>query len=166
MVFTDVDFAKTATVEAFEPDGSSLGPVAAPAANNGLSFVGLEAPAGERIVRVRITMAVKSARIARAGDLTLASRALKAGSGTRSLKLKPSRPLLARAPARFALRLVLVARNEAGNRRTVTKKARGPRLSGAHAAGRLAAASRQRAPPIATVARWAMSREERPANMP
>jgi hypothetical protein len=55
VVFTDVDAAANATVQLFDAGGVSLGVFQAPAANNGLSFVGVSFDAGERVARARIT---------------------------------------------------------------------------------------------------------------
>ncbi|MEO8348588.1 MAG: hypothetical protein ABI610_06715, partial [Acidobacteriota bacterium] len=54
-VFTDVDLASTTSIEFFDSVGTSLGVFFVPAANNGLSFLGVLFNAGERIGRVRIT---------------------------------------------------------------------------------------------------------------
>jgi hypothetical protein len=54
-VFTDVDLASTTSIEYFDAVGTSLGTFFVPAANNGLSFLGVLFNAGERIGRVRIT---------------------------------------------------------------------------------------------------------------
>jgi len=54
-VFTDVDLANTTSIEYFDQNNVSLGTFFAPAANNGLSFLGVSFNAGERISRVRIT---------------------------------------------------------------------------------------------------------------
>lgn len=54
-VFTDVDLPTSASIECFDPQGTSLGLFFAPPANNGLSFVGVIFNAGERVARVRIT---------------------------------------------------------------------------------------------------------------
>ena len=54
-VFTDVDLASTTSIEYFDAVGTSLGTFFVPAANNGLSFLGVLFIAGERIGRVRIT---------------------------------------------------------------------------------------------------------------
>jgi len=53
-IFTDVDLNLT-TIEFFNTSGNSLGVFSVPAANNGLSFLGVFFDAGERIGRVRIT---------------------------------------------------------------------------------------------------------------
>ncbi|MEO7649435.1 MAG: hypothetical protein ABIZ80_03130 [Bryobacteraceae bacterium] len=53
-VFTDVDLANTTSIEFFNTGGQSLGTFFAPTANNGLSFLGVQFNAGERIGRVRI----------------------------------------------------------------------------------------------------------------
>jgi hypothetical protein len=57
VVFTDVDVLGNAFIEFFAPDGSWLGGQVfnAPAADKGLSFVGVSFNAGERIARVVIT---------------------------------------------------------------------------------------------------------------
>jgi hypothetical protein len=54
-VFTDVDLSATTTLQFFNPGGSSIGTFPVPAANNGLSFLGVNFDAGEQISRVRIT---------------------------------------------------------------------------------------------------------------
>ena len=51
-VFTDVDL--NATIEFFDSANNSLGAFAAPAANNGLSFLGVSFNAGERVAKVQI----------------------------------------------------------------------------------------------------------------
>jgi hypothetical protein len=55
VIFTDVDLAATTSIQLFDASGVSLGTFFAPAANNGLSFVGVFFNAGERVGRVRIT---------------------------------------------------------------------------------------------------------------
>jgi len=54
-VFTDVDLANLTSIEFFNENNASLGTFFVPAANNGLSFLGVAFNAGERISRVRIT---------------------------------------------------------------------------------------------------------------
>ena len=54
-VFTDVDLAATTSIEYLALDGASLGTFSVPTANNGLSFLGVQFDAGERIAMVRIT---------------------------------------------------------------------------------------------------------------
>ena len=54
-VFTDVDLANTTSIEYFDQNNVSLGVFFAQTANNGLSFLGVNFNAGERISRVRIT---------------------------------------------------------------------------------------------------------------
>ena len=54
-VFTDVDLASTTSIQFFDAVGNVLGTFFVPAANNGLSFLGVLFNAGERIGRVRIT---------------------------------------------------------------------------------------------------------------
>ncbi|MBA3485063.1 MAG: hypothetical protein H0T51_24975 [Pirellulales bacterium] len=51
-VFTDVDL--NATIEFFDSANISLGAFAAPAANNGLSFLGVSFNAGEQVAKVQI----------------------------------------------------------------------------------------------------------------
>jgi hypothetical protein len=55
VVFCDVDLANTSALEFFDASGSSLGKFFAPVADNGLSFLGVFFPDGERVARVRIT---------------------------------------------------------------------------------------------------------------
>ena len=58
VVFTDVDFATTTTIQFFDPTGDSLGTFAVPALPPGsqnLSFLGVSFNAGEHVSRVRIT---------------------------------------------------------------------------------------------------------------
>jgi hypothetical protein len=58
VVFTDVDFSTTTTIQYFDQNGNSLGTFAAPASLPGsqnLSFLGVSFNAGEKVVRVRIT---------------------------------------------------------------------------------------------------------------
>ena len=54
-VFTDVDLANSTSLQFFDPNNVSLGTFFVPAANNGLSFLGIQFNAGERVGRVRIT---------------------------------------------------------------------------------------------------------------
>jgi hypothetical protein len=54
-VFTDVDLVNITSIQFFDSLGLSLGTFSAPTANNGLSFLGVQFNAGERIGRVRIT---------------------------------------------------------------------------------------------------------------
>jgi len=54
-VFTDVDLTNSTSIQFFDLNNVSLGTFFAPAANNGLSFVGVQFNAGERVGRVRIT---------------------------------------------------------------------------------------------------------------
>ena len=54
-VFVDVDMSNTTSIQFFDTLGLSLGTFFAPVANNGLSFLGVQFNAGERIGRVRIT---------------------------------------------------------------------------------------------------------------
>ncbi|HEY3172314.1 MAG TPA: hypothetical protein VGK86_07025 [Thermoanaerobaculia bacterium] len=54
-VFTDVDNANTTAIGFFDALGNGLGTFFVPAANNGLSFLGVLFNAGERVGRVRIT---------------------------------------------------------------------------------------------------------------
>lgn len=54
-VFTDVDLANITSIQFFDTIGQSVGTFSAPVANNGLSFLGVQFNAGERIGRVRIT---------------------------------------------------------------------------------------------------------------
>ena len=54
-VFSDVDLANTTTLQFFDLINNSLGTFNVPAANNGLSFLGVAFNAGETVGRVRIT---------------------------------------------------------------------------------------------------------------
>jgi hypothetical protein len=54
-LFLDVDSPTDTTLEFFDRAGASLGKFAAPAFNNGISFLGVRFNAGERAARVRIT---------------------------------------------------------------------------------------------------------------
>ena len=54
-VFSDVDFANTASIQYFDVNGGSLGTFFALPANEGLSFLGVQFTGGELIGRVRIT---------------------------------------------------------------------------------------------------------------
>ncbi len=54
VIFTDVDSTQNASVKFFAPDGSQLLALDAPAASNGLSFVGASFNDGTRIARVVI----------------------------------------------------------------------------------------------------------------
>jgi hypothetical protein len=54
-VFTDVDLANSTSIQFFDLSNNSLGTFFAQSANNGLSFLGVQFNAGERIGRVRIT---------------------------------------------------------------------------------------------------------------
>jgi len=58
--------------------------------------------------------------LAKTFNLTLASKSLRLGAGTRSLKLKPSRKLLS-GSRRFTVELVITATDASGNARTVTR---------------------------------------------
>ena len=58
--------------------------------------------------------------LAKAYSLTLAHSALPLAGGTRTVRLKPSRRLIGKAK-RFGLRVVVVATDASGNRRTTTK---------------------------------------------
>jgi hypothetical protein len=53
-VFTDVDLPGITSLQFFDPDNNLLGTFFAPAADNGLSFLGIAFNAGERVGRVRI----------------------------------------------------------------------------------------------------------------
>lgn len=58
VVFTDVDFGTTASIQFFDPNGGSLGTYAVPAQLPGtqnMSFLGVSFNAGEKVARVRIT---------------------------------------------------------------------------------------------------------------
>jgi hypothetical protein len=59
--------------------------------------------------------------LARAGDLTLAHKALRVGTGKRTVKLKPSKRLLKNPRKTFKLKLVVVATDVAGNAKTVRR---------------------------------------------
>ena len=65
----------------------------------------------------------KRATIAKASDLVLASRSLKAAAGRRSVTLRPSRALIGSAK-RFTLRLRVTATDASGNRTIKTKTIR------------------------------------------
>ncbi len=54
-VFTDVDLLNTTAIQYFDQNNASLGTFFVPPANNGLSFLGVQFNAGEKIARVRIT---------------------------------------------------------------------------------------------------------------
>jgi len=54
-VFTDVDLANTTSLQFFDLQNNSLGTFFVPAANLGLSFLGVQFDAGEKVSRVRIT---------------------------------------------------------------------------------------------------------------
>lgn len=54
-VFTDVDNANTTSIQFFDTNNNSLGTFFAPVANGGLSFLGIQFNAGEKVGRVRIT---------------------------------------------------------------------------------------------------------------
>jgi hypothetical protein len=55
IVFCDVDLPNTSALEFFDAAGRSLGKFFAPVADNGLSFLGVFFPDGERVARVRVT---------------------------------------------------------------------------------------------------------------
>jgi len=55
-VFADVDLASTSSIQFFDLSNNSVGTFFVPAANNGLSFLGVSFNAGERIGRVRIAL--------------------------------------------------------------------------------------------------------------
>jgi Ca2+-binding RTX toxin-like protein len=63
-------------------------------------------------------------RAARAGDIVFAERSVRLGAGTRSFRLKVPRKLRAAIPRTARLRLVVVARDEFGNARRLTKPVR------------------------------------------
>jgi len=54
-VFADVDTTGMTKIELFDQDNKSLGAFAPPAANGGLSFLGVAFTSGERVGRIRIT---------------------------------------------------------------------------------------------------------------
>lgn len=54
VIFTDVDNSANTFVKLYAADGTKLATVSAPAANNGLSFVGVSFNAGERVAKVII----------------------------------------------------------------------------------------------------------------
>jgi|SRR6185295_4253834 len=54
-VFSDVDLANSTSLQFFDLNNNSLGTFFAQAANNGLSFLGVQFNAGEKVSRVRIT---------------------------------------------------------------------------------------------------------------
>jgi len=53
-IFTDVDVTNTTSLQFFDTSNVSLGTFFAPVQNNGLSFLGVQFNAGERVGRVRI----------------------------------------------------------------------------------------------------------------
>jgi hypothetical protein len=55
VVFCDVDVANLSGLEFFDAAGRSLGKFFAPVSDNGLSFLGVFFPDGERVARVRVT---------------------------------------------------------------------------------------------------------------
>lgn len=55
VVFCDVDLPDSTALEFFNAAGQSLGRYFAPVADNGLSFLGVFYPDGERVARVRVT---------------------------------------------------------------------------------------------------------------
>ena len=61
--------------------------------------------------------APRSAVLARSFNLVLATRSLRLGTGTRSVRLRPARALLGKR-RRFSVRLVITATDAAGNRTT------------------------------------------------
>lgn len=67
-VFTDVDVAGNAKLEAFDADGQLLQTVSAPASpDHGLSFAAVRFDAGERVARVRLTSGTKALGAPEAG---------------------------------------------------------------------------------------------------
>jgi hypothetical protein len=62
------------------------------------------------------------ATLSRAGDLTLASRALPLAAGRRTVRLRPPPKLVAQAHPRFTARLHVTATDAAGNHTTVTRR--------------------------------------------
>jgi len=54
-VFADVDLANTTSLQFFDTNNISLGTFFVPTSNTGLSFLGIQFNAGERVGRVRIT---------------------------------------------------------------------------------------------------------------
>jgi Ca2+-binding RTX toxin-like protein len=70
---------------------------------------------------VRVSRAQRIAVAASVGDLILAQRNLPLGTGARSARLKPSTRLVHALGRRFRARVVVEARDAAGNRVTLTK---------------------------------------------
>ena len=54
-LFADVDLANTTSLQFFDTNNISLGTFFVPTSNTGLSFLGIQFNAGERVGRVRIT---------------------------------------------------------------------------------------------------------------
>jgi hypothetical protein len=73
--------------------------------------------------RGTLLASVRDVRVAR-NELTLVSRALGQDSGTRTLRLRPTRRFLRDAPRRFRIRLVLVATDAGGLTETVRRTIR------------------------------------------
>jgi hypothetical protein len=73
--------------------------------------------------RLEVTLlgTVTRANLRAAFNLTLASRALGLAPGTRTVRLKPARKLVASLRKAFKLRVRVVASDAAGNRRTIDK---------------------------------------------
>jgi len=74
-------------------------------------------------LQVALLARARTARIARAGDLVLAERAVGMSATARRVRLKPSRRLVART-SRFTVRLRVVATDAAKNRATAVKRIR------------------------------------------
>ena len=80
------------------------------------------APSEPSALTVELLGTTGRATLAAAGDLTLASKALPLAGGKRTVKLKPSRKLVARAHRRFTARLRVTATDASGNRTVVTRR--------------------------------------------
>jgi len=78
-------------------------------------------PSEASALEVELLGATGRATLARAGDVTLASRTLPRAAGTRTVRLKPSAKLVAHAKRRFTARLRVTATDAAGNRTVVTR---------------------------------------------
>jgi hypothetical protein len=75
-------------------------------------------------LRLQLIGRLRSGRIAGVGDLILSERALGLATGSRSTRLTVGRRLRRTLPRRFVVTLRVVARDAAGNERTVRRRIR------------------------------------------
>jgi hypothetical protein len=70
---------------------------------------------------IELVATARSAKLAKAGELVLASSSLKSAAGERAVKLKPSRKLVGKAK-KFTVTVRVTATDASGNRRVVSRK--------------------------------------------